>query len=154
MITLDDLDRRILHQLQRDASLSNAELAERVGSTGPSCWRRIRQMEDAGLLVANVRLADPDVLGQNVTVFCHVRMKSHEEHHSKTFTHFVREEERIMECYSMSGDWDFLLRVVAESVADYEKFLMGSLLKHAAVASASSQFALSVTKYQTALPVR
>lgn len=154
MIDLDNLDRRILRELQQDASLSNADLAERVGSTGPSCWRRIRQMEEAGILEANVRLANAELLGQGVNVFCHVRMKSHEERNTRSFSEFVRGEERIMECYSMSGDWDFLLRIVAESVADYERFLMGSLLKHPAVAGASSQFALSVTKYQTALPVR
>ena len=153
-IELDDLDRRILRALQRDAAISNAELAERVGSTGPSCWRRIRQLEQAGVLAETVRLANAEALGQSVNVYCHVRMKSHEEGNTAAFAEWVGNEDRITECHTMSGDWDFLLRIVATNVADYEQFLMGSLLKHPAVGGASSQFALRRVKYQTALPVR
>jgi len=154
MIALDPLDRRIVAELQRDASLSNADLAERVGSTAPSCWRRIRQLEEAGVLRDTVRLADPQLLGQGVNVLCHVRMRNYEAENVVPFEAFVRSEPKIMECYSMSGEWDYLMRVVASDVSDYEHFLMQVLLKHPSVGGASSHFALSVTKYQTALPVR
>ena len=154
LLTLDALDRRILTELQRDATLSNADLAERVGSTGPSCWRRVRALQEQGILRRAVWLADPRGLGQGVTVLCHVRMKEFSGEAIAAFEHFVRGHEQVMECYSMSGEWDYLLRVVASDVADYEHFLMRTLLKHPSVAGASSQFALSVTKYQTALPVR
>jgi len=153
-VKMDALDRRIVTQLQRDASLSNADLAERVGSTAPSCWRRIRALEELGILRETVRLADPVKLGQGVTVLCHVRMKAFTAESIAAFEDFVRDHDQVMECYSMSGEWDYLLRVVASDVADYEHFLMRTMLKHPSVAGASSQFALSVTKYQTALPVK
>lgn len=152
--TMDALDRRIVSQLQRDASLSNADLAEKVGSTGPSCWRRIRALEEQGVLHGIVRLADPQRLGQSVTIFCHVRMKDFSVDAVKAFEDFVRAHDQVMECHSMSGEWDYLMRVVASDVDDYERFLMRTLLRHPSVAGASSQFALSVTKYETALPVR
>lgn len=151
-VNLDALDRRILMELQRDASLSNAELAERVGSTGPSCWRRIRLLEESGVLGRTVRLADQERLGQGVNMLCNVRMRTFEAESITAFESFVRAEERILECFSMSGDWDYLLRVIASDVSDYETFLMHKLLKHPSVASASSHLALRVTKYQTAIP--
>jgi len=153
-ITLDALDRRIVALLQRDASLSNAELAERVGSTAPSCWRRVRALEDAGVLKGAVRLADPAALGQDVNILCDVRLRSYGADTIAAFENFVRDEARIMECYSLSGERDYLMRIVATSVSDYEHFLMRTLLRHPSIAGASSHFALSVTKYQTALPVR
>jgi Lrp/AsnC family transcriptional regulator len=153
-VTLDSLDRKLLAALQADASPSNAELAERVGSTGPSCWRRIRLLEEAGVLGPTVRLADPERLGLGVNVLCEVRMRNHEQETVEAFETFVRAQPKIMECYSMTGEWDYLLRIVAADVADYEHFLMRILLKHPSVGGGSSRFALSVTKYQTALPVQ
>ncbi|PZU61152.1 MAG: AsnC family transcriptional regulator [Sphingobium sp.] len=153
-VTMDAIDQKIVAELQRDASLSNAELGERVGSTAPSCWRRIRALEDAGILGRPVRLADQTKLGHAVNVLCNVRMRSHEAESIDAFNAFVRSHPQIMECYSMSGEWDYLMRVVASDVADYEHFLMRTLLKHPSVAGASSHFALSVTKYTTALPAR
>lgn len=152
-VKLDALDRRIVLALQQDASLSNAELAERVGSTSPSCWRRIRLLEEAGVLGRTVRLADQEQLGQSVNMLCNVRMRNFEAESVTAFEDFIQAEERILECFSMSGDWDYLLRVIASDVSDYEKFLMHNLLKHPSVASASSHLALRVTKYQTAIPV-
>ena len=150
---IDQIDRKILQQLQRDASLSNAELGERVGSSAASCWRRTRNLEAAGLLGPTVRLLNAEVLGRSVNVLCNVRMRSHARDVRSVFEDFVRERPEVMECYSMSGDWDYQLRVVAADVADYERFLMRVLLEHPAVGGASSHFALSQTKYTTALPV-
>lgn len=152
-VNLDSLDRRIVAELQRDGSLSNPDLAGRVGSTAPSCWRRVKLLEEMGVLKETVRLADQELLGQSVNILCHVRMRSHAADSVEAFEGFVRSEPRIMECYSMSGDWDYLIRIVAEDVGDYEAFLMRTLLKHPSVGGASSQFALRIVKYQTALPV-
>ena len=149
---LDTIDRRILDQLQSDASLSHAELAERVGSSSASCWRRVKALEATGMLGPAVRLLDPEQLGRSVNVFCNVRVRSHAREARSSFEDFVRERREIMECYSMSGDWDYLLRVVAADVAYYERFLMKVLLDHPSVGGASSHFALSQTKYTTALP--
>jgi DNA-binding Lrp family transcriptional regulator len=152
-VSLDALDRRIIAELQRDASLSNAELAERVGSTAPSCWRRVKALEDRHVLKPPVRLVDPGLLGQRVTVFCSVRIHRYAGETIDPFEAFISSEPRIMECYSMSGEWDYLMRVVASDVEDYERFLMRTLLKHPSVAGASSHFALSTKKYTTVLPV-
>ena len=150
---LDAVDRRILEQLQQNALLSNAELAERVGSAAASCWRRVKAMEAAGVLGPAVRLLDAEALGRSVNVLCNVRMSSHAREVRGAFEDFVRGRAEIMECYSMSGEWDYLMRIVAADVADYERFLMRVLLDHPAVGGASSHFALSQTKYTTAFPI-
>jgi len=152
-VDLNPLDRRILDQLQADATLSSAELAERVGSSAASCWRRVKALEAAGILGPTVRLINADALGPNVNVLCNVRVRSHTRDVRKAFEDFVRQRREIIECYSISGEWDYLLRIVAVDVADYERFLMGVLLDHPSVGGASSHFALSQTKYTTALPL-
>ncbi len=150
---LDDIDRRILSELQRDAGIGNGDLAERVGSSTASVWRRIKAMEASGLLKQAVRLLDPVVLGYGVNVLCNIRMRSHARDIRGGFESFVAERPEILECFSMSGDWDYLLRIVATDVPDYERFLMNVLLDHPSVGGASSHFALSMTKYSTALPL-
>lgn len=150
---LDDVDRRLLRLLQTDSSLSHAALAEMAGSSPASCWRRIKAMEEAGVLKAQVRLVDPDLVGRGVNVMCQVRMKSHAPNDRQAFEAFLHTKPEVMEAHSMSGEWDYLLRIVAEDVAGYERFLMRDLLNHANVATAASHFALSQVKYTTALPV-
>lgn len=150
---LDGIDRRILAELQVDAAVSNGELAERVGSSTASVWRRIKAMEANGLLKQSVRLLDQLVLGYGVNVLCNVRVRSHARDVRRAFEGFVADRPEILECFSMSGDWDYLLRIVAIDVSDYERFLMNVLLEHPSVGGASSHFALSLTKYSTALPL-
>lgn len=150
---LDAIDRRILRELQRDASPSHADLAERVGTSAASCWRRIKSLEAAGILAATVRLVDAERVGRGVNVFCNIRVRSHTREVRGSFEEFVRSRPEVLQCHSMSGDWDYLLRIVAADVADYERFLMRTLLEHPAVGAASSHFALSLTKFTTAIPV-
>ncbi len=150
---LDQIDRKILKILQRDATVSNADLAEMVGASSASCWRRVKAMESAGVLIGNVRLADPNKLRCGVTVLCYIRVANQLYASSKAFETFVKDLPEVVECYSVSGDWDYLLRIVAADVANYNTFLMTTLLKHHAVASASSYFALERIKYTTELPV-
>ncbi len=152
-VTMDAIDRRIVSELQADASLSSAELAARVGSSTASCWRRIKALEAEGVLTATVRLVDAEKVGRGVNVLCNVRMKSHARESIVRFEEFVRSRPEIMECFSMSGEWDYLLRVVVADVSDYEHFLMRTLLDHPSVGGASSHFALSLTKYTTVVPV-
>ena len=150
---LDSIDRRILAELQADASLSHADLAERVSTSTASCWRRIKALESAGILKGAVRLIDAEKVERGVNVLCNLRVKSHAREVRASFEEFVRDRPEIMECYSMSGGWDYLLRIVAADVADYERFLMRILLEHPSVGAASSHFALSLTKYTTEIPV-
>ena len=151
--SVDAIDKKILTILQRDATVSHAELAERVGASSASCWRRVKAMEAAGILTDTVRLADATKLDCGVTVLCNIRVVSQLHASSIAFEEFVRGQPEIVQCYSMSGDWDYLLRIVAKDVADYNSFLMGKMLKHPAVASASSHFALETIKSTTALPL-
>lgn len=153
LLILDSIDRRILKELQLDASLSHADLGERVGTSAASCWRRIKSLEASGILIATVRLVDAERVGRGVNVFCNVRVCSHARDVRGSFEEFVRSRPEVLECYSMSGDWDYLLRVVAADVGDYEQFLMRTLLEHPAVGTASSHFALSLAKFTTAIPV-
>ena len=153
MFRMDAIDRKIIHMLQRDGTLTNAALAEHVGASQASCWRRVKALESAGILGATVRLVEPRSVGLNVHVLCHVRLKNHLPESSAAFHGFVERHPAVMECYSMSGEWDYLLRVVVADVEGYEAFLMRTLLAHQAVATASSHFALSVIKYSTELPV-
>jgi Lrp/AsnC family transcriptional regulator len=149
----DEADRRILCALQADASLSQAALSELIGISPASCWRRIQALEARGVLQKTVRLLDAARLGRGVNVICHVRMNSHAPESRGAFERFVAERPEVMECYSMSGEWDYLLRVVVADVAGYERFLMRDLLAHPWVATASSHFALGQVKYTTELPL-
>jgi DNA-binding Lrp family transcriptional regulator len=150
---LDEIDRKLLRALQDDASLSHAALAELVGASPASCWRRIKALEKAGVLKSVVRLVDPAKVGRGVSVMVQLRMKSHAQTERSDFEAFLRGRPEILECHSMSGEWDYLMRIVVEGVADYERFLMRQVLNHPNVATAASHFALSQVKYTTAIPV-
>ena len=152
-IELDAVTRKILTILQEDGTISHADLAERVGASSASCWRRIKSLETAGYLTKTVRLVNPERVGRGVNVLCNVRMRSHAKDSRDAFEAFVRAQPEIIETFSMSGDWDYLLRIVVADVADYNNFLMRQLLGHPSVAGASSHFALELVKYTTAIPI-
>ncbi len=152
-VQIDEVDQQLLRALQRDASLSVASLAEQVGASAASCWRHIRALEESGILRKAVRLVNPQLIGRGVNVVCQVRVKSHSLEVRNSFEQFVASQDEIMECYSMSGEWDYLLRIVTGDVVSYDRFLMRSLLGHPAVATAASHFALNQVKYTTALPL-
>jgi Lrp/AsnC family transcriptional regulator len=152
-VHLDEIDRRLIRALQADATLSQAALAETVGASAASCWRRIKALEQVGVLKGAVRLADPRKVGRGVSVMVQIRLKSHAGDGREGFERFMRDRPEIMESYSMSGEWDYLMRIAVADVADYERFLMRELLSHPNVATTTSHFALSQVKYTTALPV-
>jgi DNA-binding Lrp family transcriptional regulator len=150
---IDAIDRKILRLLQRDATLTNAALAEQVGASAASCWRRIRALEQAGVLGAAVRLVDPRAAGLDVNVLCELRLRDQLPETSAAFRRFIADQDEVLACFAVSGDRDYMLRIVAADIEGYETFLMRTLLAHPTVATASSHFALSVVKYSTALPV-
>ncbi len=152
-VNLDALDRKILRILQHRGDISHADLALEVAASPASCWRRIKALEKSGVLGPTVRLLDAVAIDRGIDVLCQVRMKSHGNTAREEFQEFVELHDEIMECYSMSGEWDFLLRIVVANVRDYERFLMHELLNHPAVATSASHFALSRVKYTTAMPV-
>jgi DNA-binding Lrp family transcriptional regulator len=150
---LDEIDRRIVRALQRDASLSHALLGVKVGASPASVWRRVRNLEREGVLGAAVRLADAGKLGRSVNVLCQVRMTRQTVEARADFEAFIQSREEIVECYAMSGEWDYLLRIAVRDVADYDRFIMRGVLAHPSVANAASNFALRQVKYTTEIPV-
>lgn len=152
-VELDPLDRRILRVLQTRADISQADLAEEVAASAASCWRRIKALEAAGVLRDTVRLVDPYSVGRGLDVVCQVRLRSHHDDVRQQFETFIQTQEPVLECLSMSGEWDYLLRVVVADVGEYEQFLFKGLLGHKSVATSASSFAMARVKYSTALPV-
>lgn len=152
-VQLDEIDRRLIRALQADATLSQAALAEKIGASPASCWRRIKALEQVGVLKETVRLVDPIKVARGVSVIVQVRLRSHAGDGRESFERFMRDRPEIMESFSMSGEWDYLMRIAVADVADYERFLMRELLSHPNVATTTSYFALSQVKYTTALPV-
>ena len=153
MFHLDEIDRRIVRELQRDAGLSQAALAERVGASAASVWRRVRNLEKEGVLGATVRLANAERLGRSVNVLCQVRMRRQTVEARADFVQFIQSRDEIVECYAMSGEWDYLLRIAVRDVDDYDRFSRQGVLAHPSVANAASNFALRQVKYTTEIPV-
>ncbi len=152
-LALDALDRRLLQAVQREADLSHAALAEAVGTSPASCWCRLKALEEAGVLGPAVRLLDPAALGLALDAVCQVRMKAHDAQARGSFEQFVLDRDEVLECLSMSGEWDYQLRIVVRDMAQYEHFLMHALLRHPAVATSASHFALKRIKATTQLPI-
>jgi DNA-binding Lrp family transcriptional regulator len=146
-------DRRLLDELQRDTTRNQSELAEIVGMSRTSCWRRIRDFEEAGLIQRQVALLDPKIAGFNIQVLVLVTMTEHSDANRKNFERHVSLLPEVMECFSVSGDRDYLLQVVATDMDSYNDFLNSQILRHEAVRSASSTFVLRRVKYSTALPL-
>lgn len=150
---LDEIDRRILRLLQQNARLSNAELAQKVGLSVSPVWRRVRALEDSGVITGYQALVDPGAVGLPVNVFVHVSLEKQVEAALETFEAAVRRRPEVMECYLMTGDADYLLRVVVPDLAEYERFVMDHLTRIRGIASIKSSFALRPVKHGTELPL-
>lgn len=151
---LSRTDRRLLNALQQDVTRNQSELAELVGMSRTSCWRRIREFEDAGLIEGRVALLNPKVAGFNIQVLLLVAMTEHTEDNRQSFEQHVSKLPEVTECFSVSGDRDYVLHVVAKDMDTYNDFLNASILRHKAVRSASSTFVLRRVKYSTVLPLK
>ncbi len=150
---LDAIDRRILEHLQDNARISNVDLAARVGISASPCWRRVRELEESGVISNYVTLIDAASVGLMVSVFVNVSLERQVERELDVFQNAIRERPEVMECYLMTGEADFLLRVVVPDLMAYERFLMDHLTRVPGIASIKSSFALKQVKYRTALPL-
>ena len=150
---LDEIDRKILRELQANARISNAQLADRVGLSAAPCLRRVSALEDSGVIRRHVTLLDPAAVSLAVTVFVQITLDLQLENRLDAFEKAILRRPEVMECYLMTGDSDYLLRVVVPDVAAYERFLKDSLTRIEAVAGIKSSFALKQVKYSTALPI-
>ncbi|ALD89642.1 Lrp/AsnC family transcriptional regulator [Cupriavidus gilardii] len=152
MDRFDRYDRQILAELQQNADLPVAELAERVGLTSTPCWRRVQKLQEAGVIRKRVALLDPAKLNVGVTVFVSVRTNQHSAKWLKTFHGLVASIPEVTEFYRMAGDTDYLLRVVVPDIAAYDR-VYKRLIQGAELADVSSSFAMEQIKYTTALPL-
>jgi len=153
LIDLDVVDVKILSLLQRDATIPTAEIAQRVGLSQSPCWRRIKRFRDEGLICKEVCLLDPKEAGLGVTVFATVTLVQHSEEHVRQFEDIVERRPEIMECYTITGDRDYLLRIVAKDIEAYDHMLTEQFLHLPIINSVNSRFALRSVKYSTELPI-
>jgi Lrp/AsnC family leucine-responsive transcriptional regulator len=151
--SFDAVDIRILTELQEDGGLTNVDLAERVGLSPSPCLARVRSLEETGVIVRKVTLLDPVKLGASVSVFIHVTLEKQTEALLDVFEKAMTRFPEVMECYLMTGDSDYLLRVVVSDTVALQHFIVDRLSKTRGVANIRSSFALKQVKYKTALPV-
>ena len=152
MEEIDSIDRAILRQLQADCSRSVQEIGEQVGLSQSPCWRRIRRLEEAGVLGARVALVDPEKVGLGAVVFVSIRTARHSEDWLARFAEAVQAIPEVVECHRMSGDVDYLLKVVVADIADYDRIYQ-TLIRRIDLHDVSSSFAMESLKTTTALPL-
>ena len=150
---IDAIDRKILSHLQADGRCSNQELSQEVGLSPSPCLRRVRNLEAAGVIAGYVALVSPEAVGLSVSAFVRVRLSAQDDRHLAEFEQTIVTFPEIMECYLMTGDSDYQLRVLVRSLEAFEDFLRYKLTRIPSVAGVTSSFALRPIVYRTALPV-
>jgi Lrp/AsnC family transcriptional regulator len=149
---LDRLDRKILSILQEDATIPVAEIAKKVGLSTTPCWRRIQKLEEDGVILRRVALVDPKSVNVKVTVFVSIVTNQHSEEWLRRFAELIREFPEVVEFYRMSGQIDYLLRVVVPDIEAYDAFYK-RLISKIEISDVSSAFAMEQIKYTTELPL-
>lgn len=149
---MDKIDRKIIRALQRDGRMSNRDLAEKVGLSPSPCLRRLRLLEETGVIRGYHADIDPDLYGLPLTVFIRVRLERHDEETVNGFEARVRETDNIVECHVMTGVSDYLLRVMVADLTDYERFVRRDLQRIGGIASIDSSFAYGMVKQRAAFP--
>jgi DNA-binding Lrp family transcriptional regulator len=152
-VKLDRIDRRILRDLQDSGRMTNVELAERAEISAPPCLRRVRALEEAGVIRGYHAELNPTALGFNVTVFAHVGLSSQAEHDLKAFEDLVNSWPQVRECHMLAGETDFLLKIVAEDWDAYQKFLTTKLTTAPNVSHVKSALAIRTAKLLPGVPV-
>ena len=152
--SIDELDLRILDRLQDNGRMTNQELSDQIGLSPSPCLRRVRQLEGAGVITGYVALVDPGAIGLSVTAFVRVRLDQQDDRHLAAFESAVAEFPEVMECYLMTGEADYQLRVLVGSLNEFEDFLRHRLTRIDGVAQFITSFALRPVVYKTALPAQ
>lgn len=150
---LDAIDLRILAELQQDGSLTNVELARRVHLSPSPCLARVKALEAAGVIDRYVALANAKALGLGLTVFINISLKSQSKEALAEFERRIAEHDEVMECYLMTGDSDYLIRVAVTDIAALERFILEQLTPIPGIEKIRSSFALKQVRYKTALPL-
>lgn len=149
----DDTERRILAALQAQGRMPNVELAERIGLSESPTYRRVRQLEDAGVIRGYAALLDQRLLGLEVTAFVQVTMEKQPDAATEAFLARVEDEPHIVECHAMSGSYDYLMKVVARNIDHFSELVMQRMLKFPGVRNVESSFSLKEIKASRGLPV-
>ena len=150
---LDPIDIRILNELQQDSSHSNVELAKRVHLSPSPCLMRVKALKDKGVIRNYVALADPKILGLGLNVFISISLKEQSKEALAEFEQRISEHDEVMECYLMTGDSDYLIRVAVADMGSLEKFILEQLTSISGIEKIRSSFALKQVRYKTALPL-
>jgi Lrp/AsnC family transcriptional regulator len=151
-LSLHPIDRKILALLQEDASQPVAAIAEKVGLSPSPCWRRMQKLEEDGYIRGRVAVLDPTKINAGVTVFVSIRTNEHNDAWMRKFSGVVEDLTEVVEFYRMSGEVDYLLRVVVPDIAAYDAFYK-RLIQRVTLSDVSSSFAMETIKYTTALPL-
>jgi Lrp/AsnC family transcriptional regulator len=152
-MSLNQVDRQILSLIQRDASLSTAEVADQVGLSQSPCWRRISRLEEEGYIQAKVALLDPKRLGFDMIVYAHVKLSDHSRNKLAKFEELILSYDEVTECYTMAGTMDFMLRIVSKGIEGYEHFVRDKILSLDFVQEVHSNVTMTCVKRTTALPL-
>jgi DNA-binding Lrp family transcriptional regulator len=150
---MDRIDLRILDALQRDGRLSNQRLSEQVGVSTAACWRRVRALEESGIIERYAALLSRSQLGLNLCAFIHITLARHVQESTTSFEKAIMERPEVMECFATTGDADFILRVVTASIDSLDKFLEDFLFALPQISQVRSNIALRELKLDTAVPL-
>ena len=150
----DALDRKILNALQSNGRMTNQELADQIGLSPSPCLRRVRQLEASGVISRYVALVDPETIGLSVSAFVRIRLDQQDDRHLAAFETAIAEFPEVMECYLMTGEADYQLRVLVGSLGEFEDFLRRRLTRVKGIANVTTSFALRPVIYKTALPTQ
>ncbi len=150
---IDQTDERILEALQTQGRLANQQLAENLGLSPASCWRRIRALEEGGVIQRYAALLDRKLLGLNLCTFVHVSLARHDKQNVTAFEAAIKNHPEVLECYATTGDADFMLRVVTRDIEAYDRFLENFMFTLPGLLQVKSNIALREIKFETKLPV-
>ncbi|MGI9261126.1 MAG: Lrp/AsnC family transcriptional regulator [Woeseiaceae bacterium] len=152
-IAIDQTDRRILQLLQTEAGINAAAIGERIGLSQSACWRRMQRLREEGVIKDQPVILDPEKVGLSTMVFAQVKLTSHGRSNLTDFADAVRRYPEVLDCYVVLGNIDFLLRIVAEDIKHYERFIYEKLSQLPGVQEVNSSMALSEIKHTTVLPI-
>jgi DNA-binding Lrp family transcriptional regulator len=152
-MNIDITDLKILTELQNDSSLTNIELARRVHLSPSPCLARVKSLEAAGVITRYVALVNPKQLGLTLSVFISISLKEQSKSALAEFEQRIAEHDEVMECYLMTGDSDYLIRVAVTDISALEKFILDQLSPISGIEKIRSSFALKQVRYKTALPM-
>lgn len=150
MLDLDTIDHAILRFLQQDASASISDISESVGISSSPCWKRIKRLEEAGAITKRVALLDAEALGFGLVGYIRIRTKDHDKHWLDKFARGIKAVPEVTECHRMTGDVDYLVKIVVRDMADYDR-VYKKLISIAPMADVSGNFSMERLKYTTEL---